>query len=105
MYKTNIVAFLSSKDIKNFTKFFRKKRITKRELFLEALAHFQNQISGNKHYKLKHQDIDRIQDSAYGIVVFEDTFTEVKELNKKFKIGRNRLLREIICEYLRNNKT
>jgi hypothetical protein len=100
MHKTNLVAILNRKDSDNFSKLAKGRGVTKRDLFLEALVQFQNQITKKKHYEFKHQEIDRLSDSGYSIVVFEYTFIEIEELREKFNIGRNRLLREIICEYL-----
>ena len=100
MNQTNIVALLSRKSIEKFSSLIKERGLTQRDVFLEALSHFKNLLSQKKHYEFKHQDIDRINNSLYTIVVFEYTFLEVEELRKKFDIGSNRLLREIICEYL-----
>ena len=104
MYRTNLVALLSKKDLKKFSELVKERGMAKRDIFLEALTHFKKQILKSNQHKFKYQDIDRVKDSTYTIVVFDDIFEEVDKLGKKFNIGRNRLMREIICEYLQNIK-
>ncbi len=100
MYKTNQVVLLSEKDIEHFNRVMSKKGVLKKDLISEALSNFKKKLLKSKPYELKHQEIDRIKDLAFIITLFEDTLEEVKELCEKFKIGRNRMLREVICEYL-----
>jgi hypothetical protein len=54
MNKTNLVAIVNRKDSDHFSKLAKEKGVTKRDLFLEVLAQFKNQIARKKFYEFKH---------------------------------------------------
>jgi hypothetical protein len=102
MFKTVFVTNLNPEDSKRFSSLYLDSSPLKRKVFLEALKEFKQKNSKKKSYQLKHADIIRINSEVYRIYLFDDISEEIKDMAAKFKVKRNALIREIICEYLSN---
>lgn len=103
MYKTYLHTIIKEKDKKKFDSLCEKKNLSKRGLFTEALNYFKLLVSKNKNYQFTYQEVDKITDANYTISVFDNTYSEIKNLSKQFNISTNRLVREIVCVYNGNN--
>ena len=104
MFKTVFVTRLNPGDSERFSSLYLVRPALKRDVFLEALQQFKQKNSRKNSYRLKHANIIRINSEVFQIQLFDYIADEIKNLAAKFKVNRSALIREIICEYLQNNK-
>ena len=104
MFKTVFVTRLNPGDSERFSSLYLDKPALKRDVFLEALIQFKQKNARKNSYHLKHTNIVKINSEVFQIQLFDDIADKIKDLAAKFNVNRSALIREIICEYLQNNK-
>ena len=103
--KKPIITRLEEEYIQTLTRILEKNKLTKRDIFAEALKGFESKIPRNGTYEVKFANFDRLYTEVFQISIRNESVERFYQLSEKLNITRSQLLREILLTYLIMNKS